>query len=417
MSEAGTTTAITTVGPVQAKDRIFNLDMLRGFAVLGILAVNAATFAWPVEVMMSEAPPPVDLSQADWVGFWAADVFFSDKMRTLFTLLFGVSVFLVGGETRDRDRGPLLTRRLLWLGLFGLLHGMIWYGDILLHYAYCGLLFMLCRSWSAKRLLSWGGGITVLWGVIATLGYLAIANAPAELADQMRAGQPASDPETIAAVVQAYGNGAFGWFTQNVADWAMFQLALSPFLIPITVPLMMLGLGLYKIGFFSGKAPMALYLVLLVVGGLNLAAFAVLRWQDVMAGPDVDPTRGWAAAMGGMAPLISLFYASSLILLARFGLKPLLSLLAPVGRMAFTNYLTQTLIMASLYYLPWGPFWFGQQGPAAIWMSVGAIWLLQIVWSPLWLSRFTMGPFEWLWRRVTYKGPVPLRRAALPAAA
>ena len=416
MSDAATATA-TPIGPVQAKDRIFNLDVLRGLAVLGILAVNAATFAWPVEVMLSEAPPPVELTQADWIGWWATDVFFADKMRTLFTLLFGVSIFLVGGETRDRERGPILTRRLLWLGLFGLIHGMIWMGDILLHYAYCGLLFMLCRSWSARRLLWWGGGITVLWGVIATLGYWAMANMPPEFAAQMSAGQPASDADAITAVVQAFGAGPFGWFIENLKDWAIFQLAFSPFLIPVSVPLMMLGLGLYKIGFFSGTAPKGLYLGLLIAGGLNLAAFAVLRWQDVMAGPDADPTAGLGMALSGTAPLISLFYATVLILLARYGLKPVLGFLAPVGRMAFTNYLTQTLIMASLYYLPFGPFWFGQQGPAAIWMSVGAIWVLQIIWSPIWLSRFTMGPFEWLWRRVTYKGPVPLRRAALPAAA
>lgn len=417
MSDAGTTTAIDAIGPVRAKDRIFNLDMLRGLAVLGILAVNAAAFTWPIEVLMSEAPPPVAMSRADWIGWWVTDVFFADKMRTLFTLLFGVSVFLVGGETRDRDRGPVLTRRLLWLGLFGLIHGMIWSGDILLHYAYCGLLFMLCRSWSARRLLWWGGGVTLLWAVIATLGYWAMANMPAEFADQMRASQPATDVAAIAAAVQAFGAGPFGWFIENLKDWAMFQLMFSPFLIVVTVPLMMLGLGLYKVGFFSGKAPMSLYLGLLIAGGLNLAAFAVLRWQDVMAGPDVDPTNGLGAAMSGAAPLISLFYATALIVLARYGLKPVLGVLAPVGRMAFTNYLTQTLIMASLYYLPFGPFWFGQQGPATIWMTVCAIWVLQIIWSPIWLSRFTMGPFEWLWRRVTYKGPVPLRRGALPAAA
>ncbi len=413
-SEAGTATA---VGPIQAKDRIFSLDMLRGFAVLGILAVNAIAFTWPLEVIMSQQPPPVDMTRADWVGWWATDVFFADKMRTLFTLLFGVSIFLVGGETRDRDRGPVLTRRLLWLGVFGLIHGLVWSGDILLHYAYCGLIFMLCRSWSPRRLLWWGGGITALWGVIATLGYWVMANLPPDVMEQAMAGQPTLDPQTIAAAIEAFRTGWFGWFIENLKDWALFQLMVSPFLIPVTVPLMMLGLGLYKIGFYSGKAPRALYLGLLITGGLNLAAFAILGWQDVMAGPDSDPTNGMAAAMGGLAPLISLFYATVLILLARYGLRPILSVLAPVGRMAFTNYLTQTLIMASLYYLPFGPFWYGQQGPATIWMTVGAIWVVQIIWSPIWLSRFTMGPFEWLWRRLTYQGPLPLRRASAPAAA
>ena len=124
-AETTTEVAPGAVGPVREKDRIHNLDMLRGWAILGILAVNAMAFAWPVELMMAEAPPPGDLSRADVIGLWVTDVFFSDKMRTLFTMLFGVSVFLVGGERSDPTRGKVLVRRLLWLGLFGALHDRI----------------------------------------------------------------------------------------------------------------------------------------------------------------------------------------------------------------------------------------------------------------------------------------------------
>jgi hypothetical protein len=190
------------LAPVGAKDRIYNLDMLRGWAILGILAVNAISFAWPFQLTMSEAPPPGVLSQADVIGLWVTDVFFADKMRTLFTMLFGVSVFLVGGERSDSDRGRLLRRRLLWLGLIGAIHGMVfWYGDILLHYAYCGLLLMLMRSWSARRLLWIGGSITLLWGLVATGGYWAMANLPAEFAAKMEAGMPAADPAAIQAAI------------------------------------------------------------------------------------------------------------------------------------------------------------------------------------------------------------------------
>ena len=85
-------------------------------------------------------------------------------------------------------------------------------------------------------------------------------------------------------------------------------------------------------------------------------------------------------------------------------------MLVPVGQMAFTNYLTQTLIMTSLFYMPWGPFWYGTMGPGALWAVVGAVWLAQLIWSPLWLSRFRMGPLEWLWRCLTYGRRVPLLR-------
>lgn len=405
--------ADAALGPVRPKDRIHNLDMLRGWAILGILAVNAVSFGWPAEVLMSEAPPPIELTQADRIGRWVTDVFFADKFRTLFTMLFGVSIFLVGGEKHDAARGPVLTRRLLWLGVFGLLHGaLFWYGDILLHYAYCGLIMMMFRSWSARRLLWVGGGLTLLWGLVATLGYWGMANLPPDFAAKLAAGQPASDPAAIAATVELYRSGWPAGLIENLKDWAMFQLMASPFLIPVSVPLMMLGLGLFKSGYLSGRAPLWSYLPALLLGGANLAAFAVWGWQDMMAGEDADPTRGLAAAAGGMAPLITLFYASVLILLVRFGLKPLTLWLVPVGRMAFTNYLTQTLIMVTLYYAPWGPMWFGAHGPAQMWMVVAAVWAAQLIWSPLWLSVFQMGPIEWVWRCLTYGRLVAIRKPA-----
>lgn len=405
--------AVASVGPVKPKDRLHNLDMLRGWAILGILAVNAVSFGWPSELLMSEAPPPIDLSYADRVGRWVTDVFFADKFRTLFTMLFGVSVFLVGGEKHDPARSPVLVRRLLWLGVFGLIHGTVfWYGDILLHYAYCGLLVMMVRSWSARRLLWVGGGLSLLWGLIATLGYWGMANLPPDVAASMAAGQPAADPASIAATIQLYRSGWPAGLIENLKDWAVFQLMASPFLIPVSVPLMMLGLGLFKSGYLTGRAPLWTYALMILLGGANLAAFAVWGWQDMMAGEDADPTRGLAAAAGGMAPLITLFYVSVLVLLVRFGLRPLTLWLVPVGRMAFTNYLTQTLIMVTLYYAPWGPMWFGSQGPAAQWAVVGAVWAAQLVWSPLWLSAFQMGPIEWVWRCLTYGRLVPIRKPA-----
>ena len=403
-------TAAGGLAPTATADRIFQLDMLRGWAILGILAVNAIAFAWPFQVMASEAPPPGATGPADLIGTWVVDVFFHDKFRTLFSMLFGVSIFLVGGEKDDDRRGALLWRRLLWLGLFGLLHGaLLWYGDILLHYAYCGLIMMTMRSWSARRLLWIGGAVTVLWAVVASVAGWGMANLPPEIAAQMEAGRPAATPQAIAEAVAAYRIGWPSGLMENLEVWATFQLLASPFLIPVTVPLMMLGLGLFKSGYLHGRAPLWIYGLILLVGGANLAVLGLWGWQDVMAGA-ADPTNGLAAAAGGAAFLITLFYATILILLVRFGLKPLVAWLAPVGRMAFTNYLTQTLIMTSLYYAPWGPMWFGEHGPAQMWAVVGAVWVAQILWSPLWLSVFSMGPFEWAWRCLTYGRMVPLRK-------
>jgi len=407
-----TTLEAARLGPIAEKDRIRNLDMLRGWAVLGILAVNAAVFAWPFLVMMTEEPPPIDLTYADRVGWWVIDVFFADKMRTLFTMLFGVSVFLIGGERSDLDRGALLRRRLMWLGLFGLIHGLaFWYGDILLHYAYCGFLFLFFRSWSARRLLWVGGSITVLWALVASGAYWGMANMPAEFAAKMAQGRPEASPEAVGAIVDAYLSGYVGALSQNLQAWLQAAL-FFPFLIFVTVPLMMLGLGLFKSGFLTGRSPTWVYLTILILGGANLAAAAFWGWEKAFAPEGEDPTGGLAGAATGAAPLITLFYVSALILMSKWGLKAVTGIFVPVGRMAFTNYLSQTLIMTTVYYMPWGLKLMGQHGPAEWWMVVGAIWAAQIVWSPLWLSVFSMGPLEWLWRCLTYGRMVPLRRGA-----
>ncbi|PZO05548.1 MAG: DUF418 domain-containing protein [Alphaproteobacteria bacterium] len=411
-----TDTAIATpsaraLAPVLAKDRIFNLDMLRGFAVLGILAVNAMAFAWPIDLQMSEAARPFALTGANGVGHWVVDIFFYDKFRTLFTMLFGVSVFLVGGDGSDPARGKLLVRRLLWLLVFGAIHGLaFWFGDILLHYAYCGLIMMLMRRWSAKRLLWIGGGISLLWGLVAVGFTLLFANLGPQFEEAMKAGQPQITPADVMATVEIYRTGVLGALTENAEAWGMLQLVVSPILIPITVPLMMLGLGLFKSGFLSGRSPVWVYSILIAAAAANLGVFGIVKWGE-MNGQTFSPG-GLGEAAGGLAPLITLGYASLLILMARFGLKPLVAVFVPVGRMAFTNYLTQTLIMVTLFYAPWGPKWFGTMEPAALWGVVGAIWVAQIVWSPLWLSRFQMGPFEWAWRCLTYGRRVPLRKGA-----
>ena len=396
--------------PVAPKDRIFNLDMLRGWAILGILAVNAIAFAWPAALTMAEAPPPLNASHADTIGVWVIDVFFADKMRTLFTLLFGVSVFLVGGERSDLDRGALLRRRLGWLALIGALHGaLLWFGDILLLYAVSGFIFLMFRSWSARRLLWVGGGVTLLWALLAIGMYWGMANLPPEFASKMAEGMPTANPDRIQAAVDTYRSGwPAGWIA-NFMVWISFLFPMAIMTV-VTVPLMMLGLGLYKSGYLTGQSPMWVYLTVLVVGGANLALSAIWGWQAAMAPDGVDPTGGWAHASTGAAPLVTLFYVTALILLTKFGLKAVTAVFVPVGRMAFTNYLTQTLIMVTLYYAPWGPLWFGTHTTSQMWMVVGVIWVAQLLWSPLWLSMFRMGPLEWVWRCLTYGRMVRLSK-------
>jgi uncharacterized protein len=402
------------LAPIAPRDRIFILDMLRGWAILGILAVNAMAFAWPVALEMDPTlPPQWPHDQANILGEWAKDVFFQDKFRSLFSMLFGVSIFLIGGERFDEARGPLLRRRLLWLGLFGLIHGFaLWFGDILLHYAYTGLIVMMARSWSAKRLIWTGAALNAAMALLSA-GAALLAGMMAADPQAAQSGNPfGTTPEQLAAIIDAYRSGWPAAQIENLKAAVFLQL-MSLTLIPITAGLMMLGLGLFKSGFLTGRSPTWVYVLLLMIGGANLAAFGWYDWQLYSAPHGVaDPTRGMAGVMGSFAPLITLAYVSLLILMTRFGLRVVTGVLAPVGRMAFTNYLTQTLIMTTLFYMPWGPHWFGTLAPGPLWLVVGGVWAAQLIWSPLWLSVFSMGPLEWLWRCLTYGRAVPLLKSS-----
>jgi uncharacterized protein len=397
--------------PVTPEDRVFELDMLRGWAVLGILAVNAMAFAWPFELESATVHLPWMDQPANRLAHWVTDVFFHDKFRTLFSMLFGVSVFLVGGERSDETGGRRLRRRLFWLAVFGLVHGLaLWFGDILMLYAWTGLFMMLCRSWPAGRLLWVGGAITAFFALLGAGFSWFSANASGEFAAQMQAAMPRVSAAEIQASVDLYRSGLVGALTENFRHWMMLQGASLVMIVWPTLGLMMVGLGLYKIGFLTGRAPALVYGLVALVGIANLALLGGFAWQDVRAGPDADPSHGLASVAASFPILITLAYASLLILLTRFGLKPVTAALAPVGRMAFTNYLTQSLIMATLFYMPWGPRLFGSVDQAGLWAVVAAIWIAQLIWSPLWLSVFRMGPLEWLWRCLTYGRLLPFRR-------
>ena len=399
--------------PVEAGARIQTLDVLRGVAVLGILAVNAAAFALPMDAAMAPEQSPFPLVGASAVAHWLVEVFFHQKFVTLFSMLFGVSIFLVGGERGDETRERVLRRRLLWLALFGLIHGLaFWYGDILLLYAWSGLFVMLMRSMSARSLILFGAASTLALATLQAATMWMTVNGPALLVDALSDESLSLAEGAVSASIAAYHSGWPAGLIENLKAWGILQSASLFGYVFATISLMMLGLGLFKAGFFHGRLPTRVYLILIAVGGAVLALLGVLEWREITAGPGVEATQGWAKVVASYPIFITLAYASGLILLTSRGVGWVRRLFAPVGQMAFTNYLTQTLIMTSLFYMPWGPRLMGQVDYPGQWAIVVAVWALQLIWSPLWLSWFRMGPLEWLWRRLSYGHDLPLRREA-----
>ena len=164
-----------------ATPRIHALDAIRGVAVLGILAVNAEAFAGPMAALHNMLAWPFPHQGATALSFWCIDVFFREKFVTLFSMLFGISLFLVGGERDDHTRGRLLRRRLMALFAFALLHGFgVWWGDILSLYAVTGAIMYFCRSWQPRRLIAVGAA---LYGAMLLL--LAPAGEEADVAAEV----------------------------------------------------------------------------------------------------------------------------------------------------------------------------------------------------------------------------------------
>lgn len=409
---------MSDVAPVQQQDRIKSLDVMRGFALLGILAVNAAYFAAPWQAAFNPLTPPLAIDDGTMWSWWVMHTFFEFKCITLFSMLFGASIFLVGGERSDKSRGAVLRRRLFWLMIFGLIHGLlIWYGDILFHYALVGFLVLFARSWKSTTLFIVGIILYILSFVMQTMSGPLMAMVP-----QDQLGPILEGIESTFAVSQAdlermrasYQGGFVSGLQENVDTWVAV-VGQSVFgLMPRTIGVMMIGMALFKVGFLSGRAPLWLYVMMVSIAAVSLALVgyqALINWN--LRFETVHMLGAGIAANIGLSIFVSLGYASLCVLLVKAGARLLTEPLAAVGRMAFTNYIMQSLIMTTIF---WGGgrgfgLW-GEVDRVTLWAIVLGVWVFQLIWSPLWLAKFQMGPLEWIWRRLSYARALRISNAA-----
>ena len=390
--------------------RLVSLDTIRGLSILGILIVNALDFAQPLAVYGNPTLSPVPLTSNDDLAYFFVETFAREKFVTLFSLLFGASLFLVGESDPKAPR-----RRLLWLAIFGLIHGaLIWHGDILLLYALTGLVFMQWREWPARRLLITG---MVVYGVSIT-GMTLLEYVSALVTQQIDT--PRAGVDELVALVRS---GFWGGIAGNFQQWTGLIVAEIIVYLPVTLGLMMIGLGLFKSGFLKGEAPLWVYGMAVMVGAVCLVATATVQLRFLMSGYSAADFAAIYHFVTSLTPVfISLGYASLLMLMLKIGLlRLLLYPLQCAGKMAFTNYLVQSLVMTSLFFggrapqalsEAWSLPWFGQMNMAALMPIVVTIWIAQLIVSTAWMSVFRYGPFEWLWRSLTQQRLVSIRKQA-----
>lgn len=392
-------------------DRIVLLDALRGLAVLGILLCNIPLASEPHAVATSLTEWPHGMAPASVAVWWITQVFFQQKFYTLFSMLFGASILLVGGEGKS---GPLL-KRLLSLLIIGALHGaLLWNGDVLTYYALIGLVVALARRWPAWRLLA--AGIALDLSMSLATGFKLLAGAVHQAAP------PPPDlgaAQAIGAIAAArYGGTLAQSQIQNLSDYreVLTHVWLQwPSNWPLTVAaLMLMGMGLFKLGVLSGRLSNAIYRAL-AAAGLFALLIGALPWALYVAAPDhpeiLRDLARWIQR--ATAPVIGLGYAGLLVLAAQSKTwKAIPAALAPAGQMAFTNYIVQSVVMTVLFYGGRGPALYGELDRPALAAIVIATWIAQVLWSHWWMARFTMGPLEWLWRWA-YRGRTALRGSSL----
>ncbi|MET1111108.1 MAG: DUF418 domain-containing protein [Allosphingosinicella sp.] len=404
--------------------RIATLDIVRGVAVMGILAMNIVGFALPFQAYLNPvALGPV--SGSDFASWVISFVFVDGKMRGLFSFLFGASMLLVieQAAARGEPEERVHYRRMFWLLAFGLVHlYLIWFGDILVGYALVGMIAFLFRNLSKRALICWAAGLLLVQLLVfaglaadaATLQQQAAAPgaAPATIAEwqglQRMFG--AMSPEARAQELALYRGGYGPILADRLKDQALGPVRGLGLFGWETLAYFLLGMAALKSGFLTGGWSAARYRKAALIGfAIGIPAYAGLAW--LLARDNFSVPMLLALSMGATVPLrpVMVIAIAALIILATRRGGALVDRIAAAGRAAFTNYLGTSLIMTTLFY-GYGAGLYGRLGRAELWLVVLAMWGLMLLWSKLWLERFRYGPLEWLWRSLARGSAQPMRR-------
>jgi uncharacterized protein len=409
------------LAPVTRGERIDSLDFIRGIAVLGILLANITVFAHSSLAVIHPQAMPGGGTLADRVIWLAQFILIDGKFRALFTLLFGAGLCLFMDRAAERGGAALQARRLFWLLLFGLAHGVLLFeGDILVTYAVGGSMVLLLgfhvRTAQQQMVL----GLT--WYVIGSLvvagifgfQYMAESNA-ASMPDAYGQLRDAWDAQARRIEGEAAVRGAGSYPAIVAQAWGGIGSALTShvfFGLLESAPLMLVGMALYRVGFFEGA--------------LSDRAMRAWGWAGLVGGGDCFAALGWWAWSNGFPLFMTEFVFVGLAAFPRLpmalGMAALLVLaskramrgwlgtrLAQAGRVAFTNYIGTSLVMVLLFQ-GWAGGLHGGLSRAELLAAVALGWALMLTFSRLWLARYRYGPLEWLWRCLTYWRFFPIRR-------
>jgi len=433
--------------PVAATERIQTIDIIRGVALCGILLMNIPGFgiAFNAFDLVRRGPH----NTADFYTDATIAIFFEGTMRGLFSMLFGAGMVLFTMNKKDQPGGPtvgeLYYRRLLWLTGFGLINAFLflWIGDILFFYGLCGMLLFPFRKTAPKWLFAIGIGLMICGAIKNHIGYSEVReirkNYLAAVAAE-KEGKPLTEAQQeargawpryerrgpdadfiqrhVTKMRSDYGTvfNHYLPFNSGNETWGMYHWAFWD-----CTSMMLLGMGLLALGFFSNRVSTGTYTMTLLLGyGIGIpTGFFIYTQGDLNIlnyGRYLDTFSVSHQTLYDVKRVfLCLGHASLVMLVFRSRIVPwLMKGLAAVGQMAFTNYLMQS-ILCTLFFYGYGLGYYDKLKVHQLYYVVGCVWLFQIIFSVIWLRYFRFGPFEWAWRSLTYWKKQSMKKEALPA--
>jgi len=398
--------------PVPPRERMVTLDVLRGFALCGVLIVNMVVYNWRIG-----APP--DDALPNQIAHWFLIIFVLSKAQTLLTILFGLgfAMQLMRAEERGEPVTGLYLRRLAALMVFGLLHiTLLWWGDVTWSYAVAGLGLLPFVRVSNRARVIWALGFVFVPSVVTSIPAVSSATIRVFM-------EPAEYGAGMARMVRAiHGPSHAGLWWEHLRFALVFMAAVYASYFPWVLGRFLLGYVAGRLRWFAddGAGHLPVFRRLASWGGAIAAVTAAITVMTKVGWIPL-PALGLGGQLGmvvvheaGLLATTSFYVGLVVLLLQRPRWRRVLAVVAPMGRMPLTTYFTQSLVCTFLFY-GWGLGWIDQVGVAAgIALSL-VILSVQVVLSQLWLRWFRFGPFEWLWRAAVYWKVPPMRaRAPLP---
>ena len=403
-----------TLAPSTPGNRILSIDVLRGFAVLGILIMNIQSFSMIFEAYMNPTAYG-DLTGLNKLTWIISHLLANEKFMTIFSMLFGAGILLFIDKVRASNGrpGPLHYRRNFWLLIFGMAHAyLIWYGDILVAYSLCAFLVYVFRNKKPSTLLILG----LVFFFVPVIIYLFFGFSMQFWPDEQLEASRQNWKPGIEAIQEEIEIMQGSW-AEQMGKRVPTTIFMQTFLFFIymfwrVTGLMLIGMALYKWKVLSAERSTRFYIKMLLNGlilGYSIVGYGIFKnfrmnWAYEYS-MFIGSQYNYIASI-----LVSLGYIGLIMLICKSsGFSWFKQVFSAVGKMAFTNYILMSLICTFMFY-GHGLGLYGQVERTGQILMVLIIWAFLMIISPIWLRYFRFGPMEWLWRSLTYWKLQPMKK-------